>query len=874
MLRFGEGSGTPLTGSDLDGLLAAQHALDLTLRDPAEALRAAESLLAGRCGPQAAAIAHRAAGLALADVGDLPAAERRFRTAIDVAERHGLERPAALARMSLAVVLGARGGISAALQELDRAQTALHGTDRAEVLAQRGHVLGTADRYEESMAAYRRALPVLRRSGNVRFEALALLNRSVFRSLHGNLREAEADLRRCVEVARGAELTQVLADAENNLGYVAACRGEVPTALAAFARAEAVPGVGAVPLATTWLDRATTLLRVGLAGDAAADAARAAALLEEAGHRHDAAAARLLLAECLLAQGNRASAASLAEATAAELRRQRRPLAAARAIQLTIRARHANGERGAGLLRDARRNAAQLDRLAVPLATRPAHLLLARMLVEEGRTAEAGAVLERCPDRDSTARERVAAWTVRALMHRQDRDAANARRAVRSGLRVVHEYAAALGTGELRAAAFADAHELAALGVRLALDTGRPMSVLIAAETLRARSLDRPPTRSPADAALAADLAGLRRVELDLADLDRPEPAHLRVERARLERAIRDRAHTTPGGGRATPTTLDVGRLNTALGSRALVAYLLCDEDLHAVTIVDGTPRVHKLGPWEPIAREIAAARFAAHRLWRGTTARDARDATRAALDRAADLLDAALFAPLALPADRALVLLPTAELHALPFGLLPSLRGRPVQSIPSLAWWLTAARRPAARAGRVVLAAGPGLRHATREIHEIAAQRPDAIVLTGRHATTEAILAAMDGAAVAHLACHGRFRADHPDFSSLEFADGVLTVHDLQRLRRPPRLLVLSACDAARTGARPGAELLGVAAALLGGGTRTLIAPVTAIPDRDARVLGTALHARLAAGSRPAVALAEAAAHTRVSGFVCLGGG
>lgn len=952
MLRFAKGSGTPLTGSDLDGLLAAQRALDLTLRDPPEALRAAEGLLAAGCGPHAAAIAHRAAGLALGDVGDLPAAERRFRKAIEIASRHGLERPAAQARMSLAVVLGARGRISAALQELDRAEAALQGTDRAEVLAQRGHVLGTADRYEESMAAYRRALPVLRRSGNVRFEALALLNRSVFRSLHGDLRGAESDLRRCVDVARNANLTQVLADAENNLGYVAACRGEVPTALAAFARAEAVPGVGAVPLATTWLDRATTLLRVGLPGDAATDAARAAALLEEAGHRHDAVAARLLLAECLLANGHTAAAANLAAATAAELRRQRRHLAAARAIHLTIRARHANGERGARLVRDARRNAAQLERgaspssaernatrppriaaalaedsnairpevaarplaggqdageqqaaslpagggtasrrerVAAPPAARPALLLLARILVEEDRWAEAGAVLDRCPDRGSAARERVAAWTVRALMHRHGGDAAATRRAVRSGLRVVHEYAAALGTGELRAAAFADGRELAAIGVRLALDTGRPFDVLLAAETLRARSLDRPPTRPPADAALAADLADLRRVELDLADLDRPEPAHLRVERSRLERAIRDRTRSAHGeaiavrSGSSPPAvarsarsldrvgaTPHLARLTAVLGSRMLVAYLRCDEDLRAVTIVDGTPRLHALGPWEPVAREIAAARFAAHRVWRGQTESDA--ATRAALGRAADLLDAALFAPLALPADRELVLLPTAELHALPFGLLPSLHGRPVQSIPSLAWWLTTAHRPETRAGRVMLAAGPGLRHAIREIHQVAARHPDATVLTGRHATVEAVLAAMDGAAVAHLACHGRFRADHPDFSSLEFADGALTVHDVQRLRNPPRLLVLSACEAARTAARPGEELMGLAAALLGLGTRTLIAPVTAIPDRDARRLATELHARLAAGARPAAALADAAAHTGVWGFVCLG--
>ncbi|MGQ0467683.1 MAG: CHAT domain-containing protein [Sporichthyaceae bacterium] len=914
-------SGTPVTGSDLDGLLAAQSALDLTLQEPSEALRVADRLLASRCGPHAASIAHRAAGLALADVGDLPHAERRLREATKIAEQHGLDRPAAQARMSLAVVLGARGDLAGALRELDRAEATLRGNDRAEVVAQRAHVFGTAERYEESMAAYGRALPVLRRSGNVRFEALALLNRSVFRSLHGDLRGAEADLRRCIDVARGAGLSQVLADAENNLGYLAACRGEIPAALAAFARAEAVPGVGAVPLATTWLDRATTLLRVGLPGDAAADAARAAALLDRVGHRHDAAAARLLLAESLLARGDTADAVRLADATAAELRRRRRPLAAARAIHTAIRARHANGERGAPLLHDARRNAEQLERLAgparnssvsdrperaaatAPFGARPALLLLARILIEQGRTAEAARVLARCTDRRSATRERVAVYNVRALMHSRDGDVAAARRAVRSGLRLVHEYAAALGTGELRAAAFADGRELAALGTSLALKTRRPTDVLMAAETQRARSLDRPPTRPPADAALAAALANLRRVELEAADLDNAEPARLGAERARLERAVRDRSRSGPGGDASQPNAgwsgqadqllrLDRGgiaadvfeRLTAALGPRGLVVYLRCGDDLSAVTIHDGLARLHSLGRWEPIVGEMAALRFAAHRLWRSPavpatgratrSADDALAAVRAALDRAACLLDDALLAPLGLPADRALVLLPTAELHAIPFGLLPSLRGRPVQLIPSLTWWLNAAPRSADRGtGRVVLAAGPGLRHATREVRGLAALRPGATVLTGRHATVDAVLAAMDGAAIAHLACHGRFRADHPDFSSLEFVDGALTVYDLHRLRRPPRLLVLTACEAARTAARPGEQLLGLAAGVLGLGTQTLIAPVTAVPDRDARRLAVALHARLATGAPPAVALAAAAADTGVSGFVCLGG-
>jgi CHAT domain-containing protein len=146
--------------------------------------------------------------------------------------------------------------------------------------------------------------------------------------------------------------------------------------------------------------------------------------------------------------------------------------------------------------------------------------------------------------------------------------------------------------------------------------------------------------------------------------------------------------------------------------------------------------------------------------------------------------------------------------------------------------------------------------------------------VLRGAAAGVDAVLAGMDGAAVAHLACHGRFRADNPQFSALSLADGPLTVHDLDRLTRPPRLLLLSACEAARTAALPGDALLGLAAALCGLGTRTLIAPVLPVADAGSRALMVDLHRRLLAGTGPAAALAAASAGADVAGFVCVGAG
>src|SRR5207237_6303260 len=135
------------------------------------------------------------------------------------------------------------------------------------------------------------------------------------------------------------------------------------------------------------------------------------------------------------------------------------------------------------------------------------------------------------------------------------------------------------------------------------------------------------------------------------------------------------------------------------------------------------------------------------------------------------------------------LVLVPTGALHALPWAALPSLRGQPVVVAPSLAIWASLAQLPRSRRRKTALIAGPRLRHAAREVKELAALREHAHVLHGKEATAKAALAALDGAALAHLACHGHFRADSPLFSSLELADGPLNVYDLQTLRRAPEV-------------------------------------------------------------------------------------
>ena len=147
--------------------------------------------------------------------------------------------------------------------------------------------------------------------------------------------------------------------------------------------------------------------------------------------------------------------------------------------------------------------------------------------------------------------------------------------------------------------------------------------------------------------------------------------------------------------------------------------------------------------------------------------------------------------------------------------------------------------------------------------------------------AVEAAVLAALDGASLAHLACHAHLRADHPHLSALELTDGPLTVYDLEHLRRAPERVVLSACDSGVSSTRPGDELLGFLTALFSLGARSVVASVVPVPDIATAPLMLALHDHIRAGAclpgalraaRDALDLDDPAAFAAATAFVAFG--
>jgi tetratricopeptide (TPR) repeat protein len=499
--------------------------------------------------------------------------------------------------------------------------------------------------------------------------------------------------------------------------------------------------------------------------------------------------------------------------------------------------------------------------------------------------------------RHGPALSRAAGWLAQALRAEAAGDSRALMHACRRGLAVIDEFRSVFGSSELRAQSTAHGAELAALGLRHAARLRRPRLMLEWSERWRAVAFAVPPARPQADEESQAGLAALRDVSDRLAKAassGRPT-GPLEQERQRLERAVRARSlHVsvpggTPAGALAAPV-FDIGALLDALGDRQLIELVDVDGELHALVCGQGRVRRYLVGPAEEAARGVRFARQALRRVAHGPAVSPDAATVHAWLAALGERLDRALLGEAGSHlGDGHVVIVPPGRLQAVPWALLPRLRPRAVSIAPSAVSWLRARRSAGDDTGRVVLVRGPGLASGGAEVPLLAAdyaadardgRRPVPVVLGGGTATADGVLAALDGAAVAHVAAHGTFRADSPLFSALHLDDGPLTVYDLERLRRGPRHLVLSSCDSGVAAPAGADEVLGLASSLLPLGTTGIVASVVPVNDAAVVPLMTALHRELHTGATLPEALRNArpdleedpVAAAAGWSFICLG--
>jgi CHAT domain-containing protein len=138
---------------------------------------------------------------------------------------------------------------------------------------------------------------------------------------------------------------------------------------------------------------------------------------------------------------------------------------------------------------------------------------------------------------------------------------------------------------------------------------------------------------------------------------------------------------------------------------------------------------------------------------------------------------------------------------------------------------------------------------------------------LDGAAASSAAVSAALPTADLFHFAGHGSFAGFAGWDSELPLADrSRLTLGDVLTLRRVPRWVVLSACDAGRSSQQAPVEGIGLAQAFLLAGSQAVIAATRPVADRAARDLLSDLYRGWRPGTDLASQLqrAELACHRR----------
>ncbi|WP_307849407.1 CHAT domain-containing protein [Qaidamihabitans albus] len=827
---------------------------------------------------------------------------RRALRRLDAAPDTGADRVAARIRVliSLALATSEVGSTAEGFAGLRAAEEQLgnlpDGRDRrtlpAVISGQRALLLFRIGRPAESLALFDAIIPTLERGGGDSDDDGLLLTRTVTNraQIHaemGNLDAASRDFQRALTLAAEHGHTRLAGKARHGLGDLAQLTGDIPGALRHYDEAarileSAAPGW----VARVRLDQARALLVAGLAEEAARHLDEALPDLRRNRVIQDVAEAEVARAAAAMLQGDYEMARRLAVAARRRfLRRGNRPWAEVAALT-RLRA-----DTMAVLAGDARPPAplpANLVGLADRLAdlglrdeTAAARLLAVRLLLRRGSVAAAKEQLARVPNpqRTSPVDHRMLLRLCRAELAVAEGRVRSALAQARNGLAELGWARDRMGGLDLLCGTAVHGQELGGLAVGMVLSRARGQAgarrLFAWQERTRAQVYRYEPLPAIDDPVLARHITEMRQVQRTVQQrrLGGKPVTMLEHRYAWLQREASRLGWYTSQWGRPRPVSAPE-EVAERLGDRVLVSLVGNGDSLAAVVVRDGRFRLVRLGSLAEAVEITKQLHADLDALAPDQLPEPLVTAVSGSARRRAARLDELLVRPLADQlGDRELVIVPLGSLYALPWAALPSLRGRPLSVAPSATAWLAAVSGP--RPEPVVLVGGPGVPGAVGEVRQLRAVYPGARLVEGEDATSAAVLSALDGSGLAHLVAHGAHEPANALFSRLELVDGPLFAHETARLGRPPERVVLAACELAMSHIRPGEEALGFAGALLASGSRTVVGAVARVGDRAAADAMTDLHRRLAAGTSPAVALAEATAVDPLRRpFLCLGSG
>ena len=795
----------------------------------------------------------------------------------------GLALYAAQTRVPCTVALGLLGRPAEALAEAKEAlaQFLSLGDERAagKLELNIGTLLLRDERAEPACEHYRRAAVRFARVGDVELSVLADIGLANALTQRCELVEAAFVNERARRRAQAQGLTLLAAQAEAAIGRIALQRGDPATALPPLARARALLAQGgAAPQRLLEADEALADAHAsaGLGTEAEAMYSRLAQDADALGASREAQRARLRQARLL----TRLARGSEALEVLAQLEPMELPIAL-QAQRLFARAE------ASGLAADAALAAQALQQAELPSLALEARLLQAqRQSTDLAKWQELLDASGGMPGLHARTR----------MLRAQVLLGAGQREAAASDLDAALDWAAAqreaLLLDEFRSASDREHDQAARLRLRLAREAGEGDEALfVRIERLRSQAL--PPLRAlpapsrDAETMRSALLAAQQRSQAaqqagDLPRWQQLQQVQRQLEAGWLERWRRDALSESATGAQhaihdAALPRPDGQQLDAALAPDEAWVHWQLDASGNAG---DPAPQLLALVRWQkrwqrlllpaaPVLRALADVQFQFEALRAGRMhwLPHAPELTRRARLRL-QTLHQLLWAPLQplLQGCRQVVVAPHAELLAVPWAALHDGTDYLCQRLhlriaASAARWCAAQQLPPTACTGEVLALGacgeqraqlPAVRAELAAIEEqVAAQGLPLRLLKDAAANRAALQQHIGQARLLHLAGHAAVRDDNPAFSSLLLGDGPLLAHDLAQLRlREGAVVVLSACDGARSLRSAGHEQLGLLRALWLAGARAVLASPWALDDEATAAWMHRFYAAWSAGS------------------------
>jgi len=432
-----------------------------------------------------------------------------------------------------------------------------------------------------------------------------------------------------------------------------------------------------------------------------------------------------------------------------------------------------------------------------------------------------------------------------------------AKRSFRNAIRIIERLRSPLGNAQAGIAFFGSRLEPYQHLARLLLSESKIADAFQVIEASRGRAL--------LDASRNADRAGLAgtqklrtkfgevRAELNLnykrydhAGENKTEVIAAKI--ARLEKQLAELLRQINNLESASRTTIrssafTLRELQEALdASTTLVEFVEFDGKLSAFVVTKNkinyvanlTTASEILGLLEELQFQFGGMRYGAARLGKFA------ETLKARADECFRQLYDQIYRPLEnyISTDR-LIVVSAGVINYVPFGALYDGRQYFVEQVeisyaPSAAVWATLQGRRSKKIKNslVIGYADEKIPEVENEIREIKPEVPSPQILVGDRATFSGFIENAPKFDLIHMACHGKFRADSPMFSSLHLADGWVTVEDICSQRLRARLVTLSACETGLNKVAAGEEILGLARGFLVAGAESLLVSLWAVND------------------------------------------